>query len=244
MKQKLKVAAIQMAAGPNPAQNIKTAITLVKRAIRAKAQFIVLPEMFGFRGSAKRSVHLAESLPGKSLLNLMQIAKDHKVWILAGSVLEKKTGSRKSYSTSVLIDPAGRIAARYRKINLFESTVQGATISESNFTLPGNQPIIANIANIKTGLSICFDLRFPKLYQYYRSKGAMMLCIPSSFTRKTGKAHWETLVRARAIENQCYVIAPNQYGKGSGGIDTYGNLSQCVCVCLTLCMCLSVWLSV
>jgi predicted amidohydrolase len=205
MRRKLKVAAIQMASGPNPSKNSRSAARLTERAVQRGAEFIVLPETFLFRGSVRRIAPLAEHVPGESLRPFMQIAKRNKVWILAGSVSEKKSGSSKSYNTSVLISPSGKVSALYRKMNLFNTSISGVATAESGYTLKGKKPVVAKVAGIKIGLSVCFDLRFPNLYHHYKTMGAAILCIPSSFTRKTGKDHWEILARARAIENQCFV---------------------------------------
>ena len=127
------------------------------------------------------------------------------------------------FNTSVLINPNGKIVTKYRKIHLFDIRLKGKEILESGRNQAGKNPKLAKIENIKAGLSICYDLRFPELYRHYSRAGAKIICIPSSFTRLTGEAHWHTLIKARAIENLSYVIAPNQAGIGSGGIKTYGH---------------------
>lgn len=220
---KLKVAAVQMSSGSDKEKNLKQAKKLITLAVRKKAKFIVLPEVFNYRGKLGEAFKVAESVPGYSTNLISQLAKKYKVWILIGSLLEKEKKNLKPYNTSVLINPNGKIAAKYRKIHLFDIKLKGKQILESSRNQAGKSPKLAKIENIKVGLSICYDLRFPELYRYYSKNGAEIICIPSSFTKPTGEAHWHTLIKARAIENFAYVIAPNQAGIGSGGVKTYGH---------------------
>lgn len=220
---KLKAAAVQLASGDNKDKNIARATELVTEAINAGADFIVLPETFNYRGDAPVLAPIAEEIPGKSLLPLVDLAKRHKVWILAGSIYEKTSDSPLPYNASVVIDSAGKIIAKYRKIHRFDISIEGKEIMESKRNSAGKDIVITEVAGIKTGLSICYDVRFPEVYRKYSERGVELLCIPSSFTAPTGELHWEVLVRARAMENQCFVIAPNQSGVGNGGIRTYGN---------------------
>ena len=223
---KLKVAAIQMTSGSDKEKNLKQAEKLIKIAAKKKAIFIALPEVFNFRGSLKDAPNFAEAIPGYSTNFISTLAKKYRVWILIGSLLEH-VASRdlpsKPFNTSVLINPKGKIVAKYRKIHLFDIKLKGKEILESKRNQAGNSPKLTNIEGIKTGLSICYDLRFPELYRNYSKKNAEIICIPSSFTKPTGEAHWHTLIKARAIENLCYAIAPNQAGIGSGGVKTYGH---------------------
>lgn len=220
---RLKVAAIQLASNDNKNRNIACAIKFGEEAIAAGAEFIVFPETFNYHGDTRDLTPIAEEVPGKSLLPLLDIAKKHNVWILAGSIYEKARNSIKLYNTSVLINNFGDITAKYRKIHRFDVFLEGKEISESKLYLAGKKGVVAEIDSIKVGLSICYDVRFPELYRNYSEKKVEIICIPSSFTTPTGKAHWEVLVRARAIENQCFVVAPNQSGIGAGGIRTFGN---------------------
>lgn len=233
---KLKVAAAQMSSGSNKEKNLAQAKKLIALAVRKKAKFIVLPEVFNYRGNLNEAVKFAEPVPGYSTDLISQLAKKYKIWILIGSMLETAgagpaTGEARlqserrdlPFNTSVLINPNGKIITKYRKIHLFDIRLKGKEILESSRNQAGKNPKLAKIENIKVGLSICYDLRFPELYRYYSKSGAQVLCIPSSFTKPTGEAHWHTLIKARAIENLSYVIAPNQAGVGSGGIKTYGH---------------------
>ena len=222
----MKIALIQLNARDNKKKNIDRALRLTLQAVRSKARFILLPELFNFRGSAKSKKGLAsvaEPIPRESLIPFMILAKARRVFILAGSIYEKAKGTNKVYNTSVLIDDKGRIRAQYRKINLFKALVDGKKIDESKRFLAGCTLAMAMVGEFKAGLSICYDLRFPELFRRYAEKGADILCVPSSFTETTGRAHWEILLRARAVENLCYVLAPGQFGKTPNGVTTYGN---------------------
>ena len=222
----MKIALIQLNAGPDKKKNLDGALRFVLEAVRRKAEFILLPELFNYRGPAHPQngyAHVAESIPGDSTLPLMLFARAHHVFILAGSVYEKIKGSKKVFNTSVLINDKGKIIAKYRKNNLFKARVDGETIDESRFLSAGSSLAVAKIRDFKVGLSICYDLRFPEIYQKYARRGADIMCVPSSFTKTTGQAHWEVLLRARAIENRCYVLAPNQCGKSGRGVMTFGH---------------------
>lgn len=226
---KLKVAAVQMTSGKDKNKNLKQAERLIKKATSKKVDFIVLPEVFNFRGSLNEASKASETIPGYSTNLILKLAKRFQVWILIGSLMEKTRGQdsgvrgQKPFNTSVLINPRGKVVAKYRKMHLFDIKLKGKEILESKRNQPGKTPKIVSINKAKVGLSICYDLRFPELYRYYSKKGAEIICIPSSFTKPTGEAHWHTLVKARAIENLAYVIAPNQAGVGSQGVKTYGH---------------------
>jgi len=221
----MKVAVIQTGAGPNKAQNIKRATDLVLRAITQGAKFIALPEVFNYRGllSAENFSSVAERIPGESTRPFLALARERKVFILAGSVYEKGPQAKKYRNASVLISDTGKIIAQYRKINLFNAILGNKVFKESLWFLPGKSLAVAPVEDFKVGLSICYDLRFGDLYRKYARKGVDVICIPSAFTKKTGQAHWEILVRARAIENLSYVLAPNQVGEDYRGVASYGN---------------------
>ncbi|MDY6934420.1 MAG: carbon-nitrogen hydrolase family protein [Spirochaetota bacterium] len=222
----MKVAVIQLNSGPIKKKNIAQSIDFILSAIKHKAEFILLPEVFNYRGRMTNieNIHcIAEPIPGDSIIPFKEIARQNKVYILAGSIYERVKSSKKTYNTSVLINDKGIIQATYRKIHLFDAVVNNRIIKESNSFLRGEQPTITSIKGIKAGLSICYDVRFPELYNNYSSKGVSLLCIPSNFTKQTGQAHWEILLRARAIENLCFVLAPNQTGKDERGTAAYGN---------------------
>jgi len=222
----MKVALIQMNATSDKSRNIVRAVDLVKEAIACQSRFVLLPEVFNFRGVLTQSRDIqwiAEPIGGESLRPFMTLAKKHKVFILAGSVYEKVKGMKKVYNTSVLIDDHGKISTRYRKIHLFDAIIGKKVIKESKLFASGRKMAIGVVGKFRVGLSVCYDLRFPQLYKSYARQGAQVLCVPSAFTKATGQAHWEVLLRARAIENLCYVLAPNQVGKDGRGIVSYGH---------------------
>lgn len=222
----MKVALVQMYANADKEANIHRALGFVKKAVARNAQFILLPEVFNYRGPALDSSKIdsiAEAIPGESIKPFMEVAKTNGVFILAGSIYEKISDSTKVHNTSILIDDKGEIQAEYRKMHLFDAIVGDVPVKESDRYLAGDKPVLTDVREFKVGMSICFDLRFPELYRHYSAMGAQVLCIPSSFTRLTGLAHWEVLLRARAIENLGYVLAPNQVGIDGDGIQSYGN---------------------
>lgn len=219
----MRVAAIQMNATQDKAANIETARRLVIQAVEKGAQFIVLPEAFNFRGNKAQVAGNAEPIPGPTTKVFQEIAKNYNVTVLLGSIIQSLEGQDKVFNTSVLIRDDGSIGAQYSKLHLFDVDVEQKQFRESDTFDRGTQPVLADVQDVSVGLSICYDLRFPELFRYYSGRGAKLMCIPSSFTRSTGAAHWELLVRARAIENLSFVIAPNQFGIGSGGVPTYGH---------------------
>jgi predicted amidohydrolase len=220
---RVTVAIAQMASGPDKQQNIRRAVDLVQEAAQNGATLVALPETFDYRGDTSTISSIAEPLPGTALGPLMGLAAERGLWILAGSVHEQDADVSMPYNTSVLIDPRGRIAATYRKMHLFDITIGDRSVAESRHYTAGTEVVCAKAAGMKVGLTICYDIRFPELYRCLADLGAELVFIPSSFTTPTGEAHWEILVRARAIENQCFVVAPGQAGVGAGGIATYGN---------------------
>jgi len=203
--------------------NIKTAQQLCATACQSGAAFILLPEVFNLRADSKTMQQHAEPIPGPSLSPLMQLAKEHQAWILAGSLCEKIKNQTKVYNSSALIGPSGTITAIYRKIHLFDAAVDGKNIRESTTFAPGSQQVVTTINTIHTGLAICYDLRFPDLFKSYREQNTKMICLPSAFTATTGKADWERLLRTRAKETNTTILAPNQTGIGSQGVRCYGN---------------------
>ncbi|MDP2652452.1 MAG: carbon-nitrogen hydrolase family protein [Candidatus Omnitrophota bacterium] len=221
----MKVAAVQMGAGPDKAENVRRALALVREAAGRGARFVALPEVFSYRGplTDETMPFVCERIPGESLKPLCEFAAAKKIFILAGSVIEKSPVRGKGYNTSVLINGRGKIAAKYRKIHLFDAALGGTKIRESLRFVAGRAPAAAAAGGFKVGLTVCYDLRFPWLYERYSRLGCDLLTVPSAFTRKTGQAHWEILLRARAIENLCYVLAPNQVGADHRGVVSYGN---------------------
>jgi len=184
---------------------------------------IALPEVFALRGSTRDYHDSAQPLTGALIDFLASLAHRHNAWVLAGSIVEDDRPS--VYNTSVLINRRGEIAASYRKIHLFDSELDsGEIIRESDTWSAGTTPVSADLEGWQCGMAICYDLRFPELFRHYSAAGANILFLPSNFTRRTGQDHWEILLRARAIENQCYVIAPDQCGTDPHtGIASHGH---------------------
>ncbi len=220
----MKIAVIQTCAGPDTRQNLSEACTLVNQAADSGAELAILPEMFMSRGQSRQDVALyAQHIPGAATDALAAVAKERGIWIIGGSLAELIPGSNKVYNACPIIDSSGNLVAIYRKINLFDSQVPGATLRESEFYEAGDSPIIVNINGIKVGIGICFDLRFPEMFRAYSKAGVELIALPANFTAKTGFVHWEVLLRARAIENLAYVAAPNQFGVINDGIASHGN---------------------
>ena len=225
---RLRVALIQLAADQDVAANVERAVALVRQAGEMSPQLIALPEMFLYRGPAAGLRESAGELPGPTTAPFAELARALDTWILLGSLAERSTDPLRPYNTSVLLDPAGGVAATYRKVHLFDVAVDdGPSDRESARTTPGDRSVVAVMqgvaqdADVRIGLSICFDLRFPELYRELTAAGAVVLAVPANFTEATGRDHWEVLLRARAIENGAFVIAPAQCGIG-GGMPTHG----------------------
>ena len=221
----MKVALLQFCAGTNKAANLLKALTMSQEALERGAEFILLPEVFNFRGAGSDKGLVgkaAEKIPGPSTDAFVPLAKKYNVSFLLGSILEKAPHSH-VYNTSVFIGPRGAIDAQYRKIHLFDARIDDKTVIEADCVRAGRRPAMAKVGVFRIGLSICYDLRFPGLYQNYARRGVEILTVPSCFNRKTGQAHWEVLLRARAIENLCYVLAPNQVGPARGFRQAYGH---------------------
>ena len=211
--QVLVAAAIQMSSGDDRADNELRALLLVARAADQGAQLVGLPEMWEHIGPAAQKQAFAGALDGRQLAPLRELAARRGIWCLAGSIAERAPDGR-LFNTSALLSPQGNIAAAYRKLHLFDVDIpDGARYRESETVAPGQvPPPVAEVAGLKLGLSICYDLRFPELYRKLADAAADVLCVPAAFTAYTGRAHWEVLLRARAVENQAYAFAPAQAG--------------------------------
>ena len=221
----LRIACIQNSAGDNPEKNLKKIRILVNEALKSSPHVVALPENFYLRGGDKKALcAVARTVTRQVLQEFCEIAKGTHTSFLLGSIVEPSPIHNKCYNTSVLISAAGKITARYRKIHLFDVTLAtGVSIRESRGTVSGSRVVTANMGAKKAGLAICYDLRFPELFRQLTVRGARMIFLPANFTRLTGQAHWEILVRARAIENQVFMIAPAQTGVHPvTGIASYG----------------------
>jgi predicted amidohydrolase len=218
------VAAVQLSSGVDAAHNVDDAIALVNEAADRGATYIQLPEYFNYLGPSKGFVDVAESIPGPTTERMADVAATRKVTIHVGSLLETTPTKGKFYNTSVVMNGTGHIVATYRKIHLFDIDVPGANVQrESDAIAPGHELVLVNVANVQLGLSICFDLRFPELYRELAQSGADVLAVPAAFNAVTGRAHWEILIRSRAIENHAFVVAAAQVGTTAEGIATFGH---------------------
>jgi predicted amidohydrolase len=209
------------------AENLASAEAFLREAKDAGALIACLPENFSFIGlKDEDKLQVAES-DGKGPVQefLSDTARKLNMWILGGTIVIRTGDSSRVANSSLLIDAKGERVARYDKIHLFDVTIPGRNeqYRESNHVLPGRDPVIADTPVGKLGLSVCYDMRFPELYRELVSQGAEWLAMPAAFTVPTGRAHWETLLRARAIENLCYVVAPAQSGLHTSGRETYGD---------------------
>lgn len=221
---KFLAAAVQMVAGDDKAANRAEAERWVRVAAAQGARVVALPEVFIWRGIKKQERQNAEAVPGATSEFLSHLARERGIYLLGGSILEEIAGSPKAYNTSLLFDPSGKLLASYRKIHLFDvDLANGVSARESDTRAFGDGIVVAKTELCEMGLSVCYDLRFPELYRALVAKGAQLVFVPSAFTAYTGQAHWETLLRARAIENQVYIIAPDQFGKSAKSFETHGH---------------------
>ena len=223
----MKVAAIQMTSGPDVAANLAQAEALLGEAAQRGARLAALPENFSFMGlrdADKRAV-AEEDGDGPVQAFLGSCARRLKLWIVAGTTPLKGGPDGRVAAASLVYDADGARIKRYDKIHLFDVDIPGRAESyrESANVAPGSAPAVVDTPAGRLGLSVCYDVRFPELYRQLSAAGAQLLSVPSAFTTPTGRAHWETLLRARAIENLCYVIAPAQSGIHPSGRETYGD---------------------
>lgn len=223
----MRLAALQMTSSDDVSANLQTARGLVMEAAQRGAQFVALPENFAFMGKGEADkLRVAEhdgAGPIQSALSAM--ARAAGVWLLGGTAPVRGAEANRVHAASLLFDPTGERVARYDKIHLFDVDVPGKSEShrESRFIAPGAAPVVATTAVGRLGLAVCYDIRFPELFRRMASAGMDGFVLPSAFTAPTGRAHWETLLRARAIETQCWVVAPAQSGFHANGRETYGD---------------------
>jgi predicted amidohydrolase len=214
----LRVAAVQLNSTADSAANLATADRLTRAAAADGARLIVLPEKWTAIGSDEELHAAAETLEGPAIGWARAVARELEVDLVAGSIVERVASQEKLANTSVHVDPRGEVRAVYRKIHMFDVEVAGRTYRESDVEEPGREIVVSEAANgVELGLSICYDLRFPELYRILAVRGARVIAVPAAFTLATTRDHWETLLRARAIENQAFVVAANQFGEHSGG---------------------------
>ena len=218
-----RIAAIQMASGPVVEGNIVEADRLIKTAVIQGARLVALPEHWALMGNKDTDKVAAREKPGNGPIQdfLSSAAKRHKIWIIGGSIPIEASVPDKVRNTSLLYDDQGKCVARYDKIHLFGLDMGQEKFNESKTIEPGDKVVVVDTPFGKLGLSVCYDLRFPELYR--AMKQVDIIAVPSAFTETTGRAHWEALIRARAIENMAYVIAPAQGGYHRSGRETHGD---------------------
>ncbi|KAG0599757.1 hypothetical protein M758_12G176200 [Ceratodon purpureus] len=223
---RVKVAVAQMTAVSNVEANFVTCARLVQEAAEAGVKLLSLPECFSFIGSKEgETLKIAEPLTGPIIKRYQSLAREAGLWLSLGGFQEKGPDNNHHYNTHVLLDDTGNICSTYRKIHLFDVDVPGGPVlKESNTAAPGAEVVAADSPAGRLGLTVCYDLRFPELYQRLRfTENCQVLLVPSAFTKTTGEAHWELLLRARAVETQCYVLAAAQAGKHNEKRESYGD---------------------
>ncbi|HFD92105.1 MAG TPA: carbon-nitrogen hydrolase family protein [Gammaproteobacteria bacterium] len=222
-----RVAAIQMASGPNIGANLIEAERLIGLAAESGADLVVLPENFAIMGLDEGDKVKCREDDGKGPIQefVSRQAAAHGVWIVGGTVPLSSHDPSKIYAACMLYDSSGKRVARYDKMHLFDVHIEASmeSYTESLTILPGNEVVVAETPFGRIGLAVCYDLRFPELFRYMLDQGAEIFAVPSAFTAHTGKAHWESLVRVRAIENLCYIVAPAQGGYHINGRETFGD---------------------
>ena len=224
----MRVAAVQLNATADPAANLAAADRFTRAAAADGAQLIVLPEKWTAMGSGDQLLAAAQPLDGPAISWARALAGELQIDLVAGSILERLEGQQKPSNSSVHVDPSGAVRAVYRKLHMFDVEVDGRTYRESDLEQPGEQIVVSEVSDgVGLGLSICYDLRFPELYRILTLRGARIIVVPAAFTLATTRDHWATLLRARAIENQVFVIAANQIGAHPGG-DRSGGRSMIV----------------
>jgi predicted amidohydrolase len=218
----MRVAAVQLNSNADKVRNLASADALVRAAAADGAELVALPEKWNLLAAGEDIAAGAEPLDGPSLTAARRWARDLKIHLLAGSISELVGAGEKPFNTSVLIGPDGEDLAVYRKIHMFDVDAGGVAYRESAHEQPGADIVTAPVGDVLAGLTVCYDLRFPELHRILAVRGARLITVPAAFTSATGRDHWEVLLRARAIENAVFVLAPGQIGKAPPHYDSYG----------------------
>ncbi|HEY2435886.1 MAG TPA: carbon-nitrogen hydrolase family protein [Solirubrobacteraceae bacterium] len=219
----MRVGAVQLTSTEDTDRNLATADRLVREAAERGAELVVLPEKWSLLGTGDQLREGAEPLDGPTVSWARDVAGELGIDLVAGSIVERVPGREKTSNTSVHVGPDGAIKATYRKLHMFDVEVDGMLYAESEHEQPGDDVVVSALADgTAIGMSICYDVRFPELYRLLAVRGAEIVSVPSAFTLATTRDHWEVLLRARAIENQCFVVAPNQIGSHPGGYRSGG----------------------
>lgn len=220
---KPRVAVCQMDSKDDKATNVESALSLLDEAAEAGADMAALPEMFTFMGDKDEYRGAAEEIPGPVTEKLSEKANEHDMWVHGGSMFEVADEDGKVHNTTVVFGPDGEQEAQYRKIHLFDVEIGDDVVTqESARVVPGEDLVTFDTDFATVGLGICYDLRFPELFSSLANRGADLIVLPAAFTKHTGKDHWQSLLRARAIEAQSYVVAPGQIGDKPNGVPSFG----------------------
>lgn len=222
MLRKYMIGVIQMDTRDNYEENMEAACRFIDEAAAKGAKLVAFPEVFNYIGNDPRD---PEEIPDGPTISLMaKKAKEHHIWIHCGSISEANPDGEKKYNTTVLLNPEGEEVARYRKLHAFDITLaDGTETRESDRMQIGKDIVMLDTELGKLGFSICYDIRFPELYRYMAINGCQVIFAPANFQMQTGKDHWETIIRTRAIENTCYMVAPGQIGKKRGVSLSFGS---------------------
>ncbi len=226
MVEPMTVAAVQLQSSDDVEANLRRVVFWVETAARKGARLVLLPENFAFFGSERIKPKHAEDLDAGGPIGdcLRQLAQDNGLYLIGGGMPEASDHELRPFNTSVVYGPDGALVARYRKLHLFDVTLpDGRELRESDGTSPGQGVCVVDVEGYQVGLAICYDLRFAELFLELRKRGATLLTLPAAFTDQTGKAHWHVLLRARAIETQCWVMAAAQWGQHPGDRRSYGH---------------------
>ncbi len=219
----MRAAAIQLQCTTDTEANLASAERLTRAAAADGAELVVLPERLDIRGAAADYLAGAEPLDGRPVSWARELARELGIDLVAGSVAERRAGRERVSNTSVHVAPNGEVKATYRKIHMFDVEVGGKTYRESEHEAPGEEVVLSETAGgVELGMSICYDLRFPELYRELAARGARVIAVPAAFTLATTREHWEVLLRARAIEDQAFVVAANQFGEHAPGYRSGG----------------------
>ena len=218
----MRAAAVQLNSTDDKQRNLETAARLVRAAADDGAELIALPEKWNLLAGGEALLAGAEPIDGPTITAARSWARELGVHLVAGSIAERDPDNEKLFNTSVLIDSQGEVEAVYRKIHMFDVDVGGVAYRESEHEDPGTEIVIAHAGDVAVGMTVCYDLRFPELYRILAVRGARVIVVPAAFTLHTGKDHWEPLLRARAIENQAFIVAPNHFGEAPPHYHSYG----------------------
>jgi len=221
---RLRAAVVQMNSGTDEGANLRAAEAAVEEAASAGAELVMLPETFHYMGPERDRPRHAHPIPGPLTERLGALARRCEVALVAGTILERSDVPKRCYNTAVVFSPDGMLVARYRKMHLFDVEIPGGpVVRESSCYLPGGEEVVVPVAGVRVGLAVCFDVRFPEVFLALRRRGAQCIVLPSAFTARTGVDHWELLVRARALDSQCFVVAANQCGVHPGAGASFGH---------------------